>query len=98
MTPENKNNPPKPTPPPAPPAGEEDIQERINNFNKELIPLLGKFELGLAGMAKIMPDGRVLADPIIVSVRKKQEQGKVVKQGDQPEKPKDGNNLENPDA
>ena len=48
---------------------EADLQERITKFNDELRPLLGKYELGIAAMPKIMPDGRVSADPIIVSMR-----------------------------
>lgn len=53
---------------------EKDMQERIAGFNKELLPLLGKYELGLAAMPKIMQDGRVVADPIIVSVRGRAQQ------------------------
>lgn len=51
------------------PVEDKDIKERIEGFNKELVPLLAKFELGIGAMAKVLPDGRVLADPIIVSVR-----------------------------
>lgn len=50
-----------------------DIQERIDGFNKEILPLLGKYELGLAALPRVTADGRVVADPILVSVRKKPE-------------------------
>lgn len=58
------------------PEEEKDLKERIDGFNKELLPLLGKYELGLAALAKILPDGRVAADPIIVSVRKQMRENK----------------------
>lgn len=61
------------------PEGEEDLQERINGFNTELMPLLGKFELGLAAVPRFSADGRVVADPIVVSVRKKEGQEAVEK-------------------
>lgn len=56
---------------------EKDIKERIESFNKELPSLLGKYELGIGAIAKIMPDGRVGADPVILSTRKKVETPKV---------------------
>lgn len=66
-----------------PPVEESDLQERIDSFNKELMPLLGKYELGLAAMPKIMQDGRMAADPVIVSVRQmRREQAKSKKQDD----------------
>jgi hypothetical protein len=57
-------------PTPQIPVEEADIKERIEGFNKEILPLLGKYELGLAAMPRITADGRTVADPIIVSVRK----------------------------
>lgn len=51
------------------PQEEADLQERIDGFNKELQPLLGKFELGLAALQQVTPDGRIMATPIVVSVR-----------------------------
>lgn len=51
------------------PENEPDIAERIDGFNGELLPLLGKYELGLAALPRITQDGRIVADPIIVSVR-----------------------------
>ena len=53
--------------------GEEDIKERIEGFNKEIVSLLAKYELGIAAGAFITQDGRVGANPIIVSARKKAE-------------------------
>ena len=71
------------------PPEEADLQERINGFNQEIVPLLGKYELGLAGIAKILPDGRVAADPVVVSVRKHTSKN---------EAPKVEGGLENPEA
>lgn len=62
-------NEPQQTAPPQPQAPETDIQQRIEGFNKELLPLLGKFELGLAGIVQLTPDGRLQGQPVIVSVR-----------------------------
>ena len=59
---------------PAAAAEEADLRERINGFNKELLPLLGKYELGLAAIAKITQDGRIAADPVIVSVRQRRKE------------------------
>ena len=63
---------PAPTTPaqPAPPAHEADIQERIAKFNQELLPLLGKYELGISAIPKIVQGGVIAADPVITSVRK----------------------------
>ena len=52
---------------------EEDIKERIDGLNKELAPILGKYELGLSAEAGISSDGRIFARPIVVSARKKEE-------------------------
>lgn len=62
------------------PAGEEDIPERIAAFNAALHPLLGKYELGLGAIAKILPDGGIGADPTLVSMRKPVAQA----EGDEP--------------
>ena len=70
------------------PPEEVDLKERIDGFNKEIVPLLGKYELGLAGIAKILPDGRVAADPVVVSVRKHTSKN---------EAPKVEGGLENPE-
>lgn len=59
---------PSPQKPPVAP-NEDDMPQRIEGFNKELLPLLGKYELGLAASARFTPDGRVAADPVIISVR-----------------------------
>lgn len=75
------------------PPGEEDLSERMEGFNKELLPLLGKYELGLAAIPKIVADGRIAADPVIVSVRKAKEANKP-----EAEAPKVDGGLENPTA
>lgn len=48
---------------------EKDLQERIDGFNKELAPLLGKFELLLAAQPVIMPNGTLAAHAVVVSAR-----------------------------
>jgi len=78
------------------PENEADLQERQDNFNKELIPLLAKYELGLLAMPKILPDGRVMADSLIISVREqmKEEEAKI----ENGEQPVAAEGLTNPDA
>jgi len=49
--------------------GEEDLKERVEGCNKELVPLLAKFELGIGAVALITADGRVGANPTMVSAR-----------------------------
>jgi hypothetical protein len=48
----------------------EDLQKRVEDFNGELIPLLGKYELGLVGVPFITPDGRIVARPQVFDDRK----------------------------
>ena len=50
---------------------EDDLKERIEGFNKELVPLLGKFELGLAGEPFII-NGLVAAKATVISTRNMQ--------------------------
>lgn len=40
-----------------------DLQERVKAFNSELIPLLGKYKLGLGAHPALTPDGRIVAVP-----------------------------------
>lgn len=61
-----------------------ELQSRVESFNKELIPLLGKYELGLGASAFIQPDGRIAARPIMFDARKKPEEGKADAPGDKP--------------
>jgi len=51
-----------------------DIQERVENFNKEMQPLLGKYELGLTSRVSISNDGRILSAPALISTREKKEE------------------------
>lgn len=69
MAKEKDDEAPKTPTPNGLPENEPDIKERIDGFNGELLPLLGKYELGLAALPRLTQDGRVVADPIIVSVR-----------------------------
>ena len=40
-----------------------ELPERVKQFNAELIPLLGKYKLGLGAIPLILPDGRIAAKP-----------------------------------
>jgi len=50
-----------------------ELQGRVEEFNKELIPLLQKYELGLGASAFLQPDGRIGARPIMFDDRMKAE-------------------------
>jgi hypothetical protein len=54
-----------------------ELQARQDGFNKELSPLLGKYELGLAAVPFISADGRLAAQPILVDARKAAEDKKA---------------------
>ena len=49
-----------------------DLQPRVEEFNKELLPLLGKYELGLGASAFVNPNGTIGARPILFDARKKE--------------------------
>lgn len=57
-----------------------ELQSRIESFNAELIPLLGKYELGLGSSAFITPEGTISSRPIVVDMR-----GKTAAAPEQPE-------------
>jgi hypothetical protein len=42
-----------------------DLEARVKGFNEELMPLLGKYKLGLGGQAFLTTDGRIAARPFI---------------------------------
>lgn len=46
-----------------------ELQGRVEEFNKELLPLLGKYELGLGATAFITPQGQIAARPIVLDAR-----------------------------
>lgn len=50
---------------PTPEEAEADLQKRVEAFNGELIPLLGKYEVGLGATAFVTPDGRIGARPTL---------------------------------
>lgn len=50
-----------------------ELDSRVQSFNKELLPLLGKYELGLGAAAFIGPNGTVGARPIMFDARKQPE-------------------------
>lgn len=47
-----------------------ELQGRVEEFNKELIPLLGKYELGLGASAFMNANGTIGARPIMFDARK----------------------------
>lgn len=49
-----------------------DIKERTEGFSKELQALCGKYEINLASIAQIVPDGRIGSQVILVSSRGKE--------------------------
>lgn len=49
-----------------------ELEGRVQEFNKELIPLLGKYELGLGASAFVNPNGTIGARPIMFDARKKE--------------------------
>ena len=54
-----------------------ELQGRVEEFNKELIPLLGKYELGLGASAFVNPNGTIAARPIMFDAKKKAEEKSV---------------------
>lgn len=59
------------------PVEQDNLQKDIENFNGELIPLLGKYSVGLGATAFISPDGRIGARPTLfrpTSSEKKQKE------------------------
>ena len=52
---------------------QKELMGRVEEFNKELIPLLGKYELGLGASAFMNPNGTIGARPIMFDARKKAE-------------------------
>jgi hypothetical protein len=51
---------------------QKELEGRIESFNKELIPLLGKYELGLGASAFLTPEGMVSSRPIVFDMRGKE--------------------------
>lgn len=62
----------------------DDLQKRVEGFNSELIPLLGKYRLGLGATANLTPDGRVFARPQLFDDTKKEEVAPAVANSDAP--------------
>jgi len=62
-----------PEPTPEQKAQLEDLNKRVKAFNAELIPLLGKYKLGLGAVPAITRDGRVVAGLQIVDDSKPKE-------------------------
>ena len=60
-----------------------ELEGRVQEFNKELIPLLGKYELGLGASAFVNPNGTIGARPIMFDARKKEVE-KPAQEADKP--------------
>lgn len=52
---------------------QKELMGRVEEFNKELVPLLGKYELGLGASAFMNPNGTIGARPIMFDAKKKPE-------------------------
>lgn len=59
------------------PEQQADLNKRVEAFNGELIPLLGKYKLGLGASAGLTPDGRVFARPQLFDDSQKKEETPV---------------------
>jgi len=53
------------------PPEESDLQLRIEAFDSALRNILGKYELALGAQARIAQNGTIVADPVLLSARKK---------------------------
>jgi len=62
----------------------DDLQKRVEGFNAEIIPLLGKYSLGLGAIASITLDGRIVARPQVFDDTKKEEGAPAVANADAP--------------
>lgn len=62
-------------------AEEKELMGRVEEFNKELIPLLGKYELGLGASAFMNANGTIGARPIMFDARKKADGAQVAEAG-----------------
>lgn len=47
----------------------QELEGRIKSLNDELLPLLGKYELGLGASAFIQPNGTIAARPVLFDAR-----------------------------
>jgi len=52
-----------------------DLNKRVAAFNAELLPLLGKYKLGLGAKPVITADGKIIAQPVIFNDTKSQGAG-----------------------
>lgn len=63
---------------PQPPNEEKDFQQRVDACNKELEPLLNKYELGFTGIPFISQQGTISAQVIFISTRGEKEPVKTL--------------------
>ncbi len=80
------------------PPEEADFQERMDGFNKELVTILAKYELALGALPKVLNDGRLAADPLLVSTRQIRKEAEAKESAKTPPAAKVEGGLENPDA
>lgn len=45
---------------------QKDLDERVKGFNEEMIPLLGKYHVGLGAVPMMLADGRIGAKPALL--------------------------------
>lgn len=49
---------------------QKDLESRVEEYNKENVPLLLKYEVGLGASAFVKQDGTIGARPVLFSTRK----------------------------
>jgi len=47
----------------------EDLQQRVNGYNKEHVVLLEKWGLVHGAQASLTPDGRVFSQPVVIDAK-----------------------------
>ena len=64
MNDESKAQPAQPADPT--PEQQKELQQRTQDFNAELMPLLKKYRFGLGASAFLLPDGRIAARTVLL--------------------------------
>lgn len=71
-------------------ARQEDLDNRVKEFNAELIPLLGKHKLALGAIPLILPNGTLAAKPQLINDDKPEEETGEAQSEPAPETPAEG--------
>ena len=62
--------------PDSPEVAQAELEGRVKRFNEELIPLLGKWKLGLTARVVVTNDGRIIGQPYLIDDSKSPESEK----------------------